>query len=127
MARPTQDDFEVFTVRPKKAVRNSEGVRVVEDYTDAEWDEAKAGAQEIIDNYDVNSFATIREYRNKLLNDSDWALVSDTTLTESELVDLKAWRTSLRDLPASQEDPDDIVFPACPIDYLGIEVFQPLA
>jgi len=123
----TQDDFEVFTVRPKKAVRNSEGVRVVEDYTDAEWDQAKADVQDIIDNYDVNSFATIREYRNKLLNDSDWALVSDTPLTESEVTDLKAWRNSLRDLPASQEDPDDIVFPECPIDYLGIEVFQPLS
>jgi len=59
------------------------------------------------------------------LNDSDWALVSDTPLTESEVTDLKAWRTSLRDLPESQENPDDIVIPDCPIDSLGIEVFQP--
>jgi len=121
----TQADFEVFTVRPKKAIRNAEGVRVVEDYTDAEWDQAKAGVQEIIDSYDVDLFARIREYRNKLLNDSDWALVSDTPLTESEVTDLKAWRTSLRDLPESQENPDDIVIPDCPIDSLGIEVFQP--
>ncbi len=121
----TQADFEVFTVRPKKAIRNSEGVRVVEDYTDAEWDQAKADVQDIIDSYDVDLFARIREYRNKLLNDSDWALVSDTPLTESELTDLKAWRTSLRDLPESQENPDDIVIPDCPIDSLGIEVFQP--
>ncbi len=121
----TQADFEVFTVRPKKAIRNSEGVRVVEDYTDAEWDQAKADVQDIIDSYDVDLFARIREYRNKLLNDSDWALVSDTPLTESEVTDLKAWRTSLRDLPESQENPDDIVIPDCPIDSLGIEVFQP--
>ena len=121
----TQADFEVFSVRPKKAVRNSEGVRVVEDYTDAEWDQAKADVQDIIDSYDVDLFARIREYRNKLLNDSDWALVSDTPLTESEVTDLKAWRTSLRDLPESQENPDDIVIPDCPIDSLGIEVFQP--
>ena len=121
----TQADFEVFTVRPKKAIRNSEGVRVVEDYTDAEWDQAKADVQDIIDSYDVDLFARIRQYRNKLLNDSDWALVSDTPLTESEVTDLKAWRTSLRDLPESQENPDDIVIPDCPIDSLGIEVFQP--
>jgi hypothetical protein len=121
----TQADFEVFTTRPKKAVRNAEGVRVVEDYTDAEWDQAKADVQVLIDNYDVNLLARIREYRNKLLNDSDWALVSDTPLTESEVTDLKAWRTSLRDLPESQENPDDIVIPDCPIDSLGIEVFQP--
>ena len=121
----TQADFEVFTVRPKKAIRNSEGVRVVEDYTDAEWDQAKADVQVLIDDYDASLFAAIREYRNKLLNDSDWALVSDTPLTESELTDLKAWRTSLRDLPESQENPDDIVIPDCPIDSLGIEVFQP--
>lgn len=121
----TQADFEVFTVRPKKAIRNSEGVRVVEDYTDAEWDEAKASCQAIIDGYDANLLAAIRQYRNTLLNDSDWALVSDAPLTESEVTDLKAWRTSLRDLPESQENPDDIVFPDCPIDSLGIEVFPP--
>ena len=121
----TQADFEIFKVRPKKAIRNAEGVRVVEDYSDEEWDIAKAEAQEIIDNYDANLFASIRQYRNTLLSDSDWALVSDTPLTESELVDLKAWRTSLRDLPASEEDPDDIVFPECPVASLGITVIQP--
>lgn len=121
----TQADFEIFTVRPKKAIRNAEGVRVVEDYTDAEWDEAKASAQEIIDNYDANLFAAIREYRNKLLSDSDWAMHSDSPLSNSEKEALTTWRTTLRNLPASETDPDDITIPDCPVASLGITVIQP--
>ena len=121
----TQADFEVFTTRPKKAIRNAEGVRVVEDYTDEEWDEAKAGVQDTIDNYDVALFEAIRQYRNKLLNDSDWAMHSDSPLSNADKTSLTTWRTTLRNLPASETDPDDIVFPDCPIDSLGIEIFQP--
>jgi len=121
----TQADFEVFTTRPKKAIRNAEGVRVVEDYTDEEWDEAKAGVQDTIDNYDVALFEAIRQYRNKLLNDSDWAMHSDSPLSNADKTSLTTWRTTLRNLPASETDPDDITIPDCPVDSLGIEVFQP--
>lgn len=121
----TQADFDVFTVRPKKAIRNAEGVRVVEDYSDEEWDIAKAEAQQIIDNYDADLFAAIRQYRNTLLSDSDWAMHSDSPLSNSEKEALTAWRTTLRDLPASETDPDDITFPNCPVDSLGITVIQP--
>jgi len=121
----TQADFEVFSVRPKKAVRNSEGVRVVEDYTDAEWDQAKADVQDIIDSYDVNLFARIREYRNKLLSDSDWAMHSDSPLSNADKESLTTWRTTLRNLPASETDPDDITIPDCPVASLGITVIQP--
>ena len=121
----TQADFEVFTVRPKKAIRNAEGVRVVEDYTDAEWDEAKADCQALIDNYDANLFEAIRQYRNKLLSDSDLAMHSDSPLSNSEKEALTTWRATLRDLPASKTDPDDITVPDCPVDSLGIEVLQP--
>jgi len=121
----TQADFEVFTTRPKKAIRNAEGVRVVEDYTDAEWDEAKAGCQAIIDGYDANLLASIRQYRNTLLNDSDWAMHSDSPLSNADKTSLTTWRTTLRNLPASETNPDDIVFPDCPIDSLGIEIFPP--
>jgi hypothetical protein len=121
----TQADFEVFSIRPKKAIRNAEGVRVVEDFTDEEWEQSKANCQALIDGYDVALFEAIRQYRNKLLNDSDWAMHSDSPLTESEVTDLKAWRTSLRDLPESQENPDDITIPDCPVTSLGITVIQP--
>ena len=51
MARPTQDDFAVFTTRPKISTRDNDessptfGQRVVRDFTDAEWADAKASAQ----------------------------------------------------------------------------------
>ena len=121
----TQADFEVFTVRPKKAIRNSEGVRVVEDYTDAEWDQAKADVQGVIDGYDANLFASIREYRNQLLISSDWALGVDSPLSNSEKESLTTWRETLRGLPASKTDPDDIIVPDCPVASLGITVIQP--
>jgi hypothetical protein len=123
----TQADFEVFTVRPKKAIRNSEGVRVVEDYTDAEWDQAKADVQGVIDGYDANLFASIREYRNQLLISSDWALGVDSPLSNSEKESLTTWRETLRNLPASKTDPDDIIVPDCPVASLGITVIQPSA
>lgn len=121
----TQADFEVFTVRPKKAIRNAEGVRVVEDYTDAEWDQAKADVQGVIDGYDANLFASIREYRNQLLISSDWALGVDSPLSNSDKEALTTWRTTLRNLPASETDPDDIIVPDCPVASLGITVIQP--
>jgi hypothetical protein len=121
----TQADFEVFSVRPKKAIRNSEGVRVVEDYTDAEWDQAKADVQVLIDGYDASLFAAIREYRDQLLISSDWALGVDSPLSNSEKEALTTWRTTLRNLPASETDPDDITIPDCPVASLGITVIQP--
>jgi len=121
----TQDDFDVFTVRPKKAVRNSDGERVIEDYTDAEWDEAKANCQAIIDDYSDNLFAAIRDYRTSLLNQSDWAVVSDSPLSAADIASVKTWRQELRDLPAEDADPDNITVPDCPVASLGIVVVQP--
>ena len=121
----TEADFEVFTIRPKKAIRNAEGVRVVEDFTDEEWEQSKANCQALIDGYDESLFQAIRQYRNKLLNDSDWAMHSDSPLSNADKTSLTTWRTTLRNLPASETDPDDITIPDCPVDSLGIEVFQP--
>tara|TARA_R110002050_G_scaffold286969_2_gene437830 strand:- start:761 stop:1141 length:381 start_codon:yes stop_codon:yes gene_type:complete len=121
----TQADFEVFSIRPKKAIRNAEGVRVVEDFTDEEWEQSKANCQALIDGYDVALFEAIRQYRNKLLNDSDWAMHSDSPLSNADKTSLTTWRTTLRNLPASETDPDDITIPDCPVTSLGITVIQP--
>tara|TARA_R100001163_G_scaffold37656_1_gene28751 strand:- start:2645 stop:3025 length:381 start_codon:yes stop_codon:yes gene_type:complete len=121
----TQDDFDVFTVRPKKAIRNSDGERVVEDYTDAEWDEAKAECQKLIDDYSDNLFAAIRHTRTNLLNQSDWAVVSDSPLSAADIASVKTWRQELRDLPTEDADPDNITVPDCPVASLGIIVVQP--
>ena len=54
----------------------------------------------------------IRESRNILLAETDWTQSRDVTLSNDS-----AWQTyrqQLRDLPASQSDPDDVVFPTKP-------------
>jgi len=52
----------------------------------------------------------IRADRNAKLAATDWRASSDLTLSD----DWKAYRQSLRDLPSSQSDPDNITWPTEP-------------
>tara|TARA_B100000035_G_scaffold167405_1_gene142817 strand:+ start:14321 stop:14605 length:285 start_codon:yes stop_codon:yes gene_type:complete len=54
--------------------------------------------------------------RNILLQESDWALVSDSPLTDEQKTEATTYRQALRDLPA-QEDFPNIAFPTKP-DFL---------
>ena len=56
--------------------------------------------------------AELRRQRDALLAETDWTQARDVTLSNDS-----AWQTyrqQLRDLPASQSDPDDVVFPTKP-------------
>ena len=55
-------------------------------------------------------FTLIRDKRNRLLAETDWWGVSDRTMSSAET----KYRQDLRDLPASDADPDKIVFPTKP-------------
>ena len=55
---------------------------------------------------------SIREGRNILLAETDWTQARDVTLSNDSA--WKTYRQQLRDLPASQSDPDDVVFPTKP-------------
>ena len=55
-------------------------------------------------------FRQIREKRDKLLTETDWWAVSDRTMTTAQT----NYRQQLRDLPASNADPDAIEFPTKP-------------
>tara|TARA_Y100000004_G_scaffold189972_1_gene246382 strand:- start:3297 stop:3680 length:384 start_codon:yes stop_codon:yes gene_type:complete len=121
MARPTQDDFAVFTTRPKISTRDNDessptfGKRVVRDFTDAEWDDAKESAQYEIDNWDEAQLGRIRGERDYLLQQSDWAINNDSPLSSADQASVTTWRQELRDLPTSESDVADIVIPACPV------------
>jgi hypothetical protein len=52
----------------------------------------------------------IRNTRNKLLAETDFYALSDVTMT----TEMSNYRQALRDLPSTQSDPDDIVFPTKP-------------
>ena len=52
----------------------------------------------------------IREKRNKLLAETDFYALSDVTMT----TEMSNYRQALRDLPSTQSNPDDVVFPTKP-------------
>ena len=59
---------------------------------------------------DEEKWGSIRIQRNLLLSATDFYALADSTLTDA----MKTYRQQLRDLPTSQSDPDDIVFPTKP-------------
>jgi|TARA_R110000823_G_scaffold200211_1_gene331213 hypothetical protein len=59
----------------------------------------------------VIKWLNIRRKRDKLLAACDWMVMSDTP----DISDAwKTYRQALRDLPASESDPDDITWPDAP-------------
>ena len=52
----------------------------------------------------------IRIRRDDLLRQCDWWASSDVTMSDAQT----AYRKALRDLPASESNPDDIVYPSKP-------------
>lgn len=54
-----------------------------------------------------------RSQRNTLLSQTDWALTSDTPLTEEQKTEATTYRQALRDLPAQEGFPN-VDFPAKP-------------
>ena len=58
----------------------------------------------------IVKWSDLRTERNRLLAETDWWAVSDRTMTSAQT----QYREDLRDLPASNADPDQIVFPAKP-------------
>jgi hypothetical protein len=59
----------------------------------------------------ADKWAAIRTERDKLMAQSDWMAMPDSPAISDAWT---AYRTALRNLPASQADPDDIVWPTAP-------------
>ena len=59
---------------------------------------------------DGRALASMREDRNRRLADTDWYGVSDLTMS----ADMTTYRQDLRDLPASVENSEDVVWPTKP-------------
>ena len=52
--------------------------------------------------------------RNMLLRDSDWTQFNDSPLSDSKKTEWKTYRQNLRDLPATEEDPENPTWPTKP-------------
>jgi len=83
----------------------STGESNTRDYTQAEKD-AIAASQPTTD----EKWVRVRQQRDVLLRECDWWASSDVTMSDAQT----AYRKALRDLPASENNPDDIVFPDRP-------------
>lgn len=81
------------------------GEKTTRSYTQAEKDNITA-AQPTTD----EKWVRVRQQRDSLLRDCDWWGSSDVTMSDAQT----AYRKLLRDLPASESNPDNIVFPSKP-------------
>ena len=82
------------------------GKTITRDYTQAEKD-FNASNQPTTD----EKWVRIRMNRDALLHETDWASLADSPAISDAMTD---YRKALRDLPASESNPDDIVFPSKP-------------
>jgi len=82
------------------------GEETTRSYTQKEKDNI-AAAQPSAD----EKWVRVRQQRDMLLHETDWASLADSPAISDAMT---AYRKALRDLPASESNPDDIVFPDRP-------------
>lgn len=70
--------------------------------------------QEEIEERERVRWGHIRGHRTQLLRDSDWTQIPDAPLSSGDKLAWATYRQALRDLPATQTDPDNIVWPQSP-------------
>jgi hypothetical protein len=56
------------------------------------------------------AFGGLRARRQRYLEETDWAALSDVTMSD----EMRAYRQALRDLPANTTDPENPVWPTKP-------------
>ena len=118
MSQSMLEEFGVYgvvaTPKPTDYTKNiSEGIPTLTDgvyyqvwnQTDATLDEVNARV--------FQKWEEIRDHRNTLLKECDWAVLVDSPLSGSTLEDWKTYRQELRDV-TSQENPFNIVWPNQP-------------
>ena len=104
----TQDEADAHVV--------SFGGKVVQDldgdieYWDVSGDTPTKDTDQLAADILARKWASIRSQRNNKLAESDYMSNSDVTMSSA----WKTYRKALRDLPASESDPDDITWPDAP-------------
>ena len=64
--------------------------------------------------FPTDYIGALRHLRNILLRESDWTQFTDSPLTDSKKTEWKTYRQNLRDLPATESDPENATFPTKP-------------
>ena len=69
---------------------------------------------EVKEYFGTDYIGALRHMRDTLLRESDWTQFTDSPLTDSKKTEWKTYRQSLRDLPATESDPENATFPTKP-------------
>lgn len=85
------------------------GVEV--EMSDEEQAEREAEEKTWADAAPTRAWKKLREERNRKIAATDWTVATDTPLSDSDKAKWVTYRKALRDLPASESDPDDITWP----------------
>ena len=64
--------------------------------------------------FGTDYIGALRHYRDTLLRESDWTQFTESPLSDSKKTEWKTYRQSLRDLPATESDPENATFPTKP-------------
>jgi len=88
---------------------NIDGVDVP--YTAAEETARDAEEAEFVSAEPARKWARIRAQRDALLSSSDWRAMPDAPTMSADWTN---YREALRNLPSTQADPDNVVFPEEP-------------
>lgn len=80
------------------------------------WAEWKPGQNRVVKPEELNrkKWIEVRQQRDYLLKESDWTILPDSPLTGQQKAQWTAYRQSLRNLPQTQSDPFNIVWPTKP-------------
>jgi len=110
-----------------KTIKEKDGVKVFsineEQYTDLQdnCDASESGgvvtiikSAEWLENKTNEAWKKIRKERNQLLKDSDYIMFPDITITTEKKEEWITYRQSLRDIPQTFSNPDDVTYPDKP-------------
>ena len=111
-----------------KAIKEKDGVKVFpiteqqyEDLLLEHCDASESGgvvtiikSTEWLKNKNNEAWKNIRKERNQLLKDSDYIMVSDAPITTEKKEEWETYRQSLRDIPQTFSNPDDVTYPDKP-------------
>ena len=64
--------------------------------------------------FGTDYIGALRHYRDTLLRESDWTQFTDSPLTDSKKTEWKNYRQNLRDLPATESNPENPTWPTIP-------------
>ena len=88
------------------------------------WNTAKLGVQPTIASLDsqisdseiesCQRWKIIRNERDKLLKESDYLILADAPIDETQKQEWTTYRQALRDIPQDYDSPDEVVYPDKP-------------